>query len=84
MRPPPGVKLDVLPSQSLPMARKLRALYPGALYHVMTQGDHRERIFRSKKDKELVFGSPQRPLSLRKLRETRDYKQMQPSKLLER
>ena len=28
------------------MARKLRVEYPGALYHVMNRGDHREAIYR--------------------------------------
>jgi hypothetical protein len=27
------------------MARKLRIQYPGAMYHVMTRGDHQEVIF---------------------------------------
>ncbi len=33
------------------MARKLRVEYPGALYHVMNRGDHRERIFRDDQDR---------------------------------
>ena len=37
------------------MARKLRVQYPGAIYHVMSRGDHRESIFRSNKDKELFL-----------------------------
>src|SRR5260221_7293781 len=37
------------------MARKLRVQYPGAIYHVMNRGDHRESIFRSNKDKELFL-----------------------------
>jgi hypothetical protein len=28
------------------MARKLRVEYAGAIYHVMSRGDHREPIFR--------------------------------------
>ncbi len=28
------------------MARKLRLQYPGAIYHLMRRGDHREAIFR--------------------------------------
>ena len=39
------------------MARKLRVQYPGALYHVMNRGDHREAIFRSVKDWELFIQS---------------------------
>jgi len=34
------------------MARKLRVEYPGALYHVMNRGDHREPIFRDDQDRE--------------------------------
>ena len=34
------------------MARKVRVQYPGAIYHVMNRGDHREAIFRSHKDRE--------------------------------
>jgi len=37
------------------MARKLRVQYPGAIYHVMNRGDHREPIFRSNKDRELFL-----------------------------
>ena len=33
------------------MARKLRVEYPGALYHVMSRGDHRELIFRDDRDR---------------------------------
>src|SRR6516164_4121866 len=33
------------------MARKVRVQYPGAIYHVMNRGDHREAIFRSNKDR---------------------------------
>jgi hypothetical protein len=28
------------------MARKLRLPYPGAMYHVMSRGDHLEAVFR--------------------------------------
>jgi putative transposase len=28
------------------VARKLRVEYPGAIYHVMNRGDHREPIFK--------------------------------------
>ena len=34
------------------MARKLRLEYPGAIYHVMNRGDHREPIFRDDHDRE--------------------------------
>ena len=37
------------------MARKLRVQYPGAIYHVMNRGDHREPIFRSSQDRELFL-----------------------------
>jgi putative transposase len=33
------------------MARKLRLEYPGAIYHVMNRGDHREPIFRDDRDR---------------------------------
>ena len=33
------------------MARKLRVEYPGAVYHVMNRGDHREPIFRDDEDR---------------------------------
>src|SRR5260221_943040 len=38
-----------------PMARKVRVQYPGAIYHVMNRGDHREPIFSSNKDRELFL-----------------------------
>jgi REP element-mobilizing transposase RayT len=34
------------------MARKLRVEYPGAIYHVMNRGDHREPIFRDDTDRQ--------------------------------
>jgi putative transposase len=37
------------------MARKLRVQYPGAIYHVMNRGDHREPIFRSIQDRDLFL-----------------------------
>src|SRR6185369_3850253 len=36
----------------LPMARKLRVEYPGAIYHVMNRGDRREPIFRDDADRQ--------------------------------
>src|SRR5689334_1000340 len=33
------------------MARKLRVQYPGAMYHVMNRGDHREAIFTDDQDR---------------------------------
>ena len=39
------------------MARKLRVQYPGAIYHVMNRGDHRQDIFRSNKDRDLFLKS---------------------------
>jgi len=35
------------------MPRKLRIEYPGAVYHVMSRGDHQEAIYRDKKDREV-------------------------------
>jgi hypothetical protein len=37
------------------MARKLRVQYPGAIYHLMNRGDHREDIFLDNKDRELFL-----------------------------
>ena len=37
------------------MARNLGVQYPGAIYHVMNGGDHREPIFRSTRDRELFL-----------------------------
>ena len=33
------------------MPRKLRMEFPGAIYHVMNRGDHREEIFRDDEDR---------------------------------
>ena len=33
------------------MPRKLRVEYPGAIYHVMNRGDHRENIVRDHEDR---------------------------------
>jgi putative transposase len=35
------------------IARKLRIRYPGAIYHVMNRGDHREAIFGDDQDRQL-------------------------------
>src|SRR5215472_9367760 len=37
------------------MGRKLRVEYPGAIYHVMNRGDHREPIFRDDHDRKLFL-----------------------------
>ncbi len=37
------------------MARKLRLQYEGAIYHVMSRGDHREDIFRDDHDREIFL-----------------------------
>jgi REP element-mobilizing transposase RayT len=37
------------------MARKLRLQYEGAIYHLMSRGDHQENIFRNKHDYELFL-----------------------------
>src|SRR5258706_15940339 len=37
------------------MARKLRVQYPGAVYHVMSRGNHRERIVRGDSDRQLFL-----------------------------
>src|SRR6266850_912554 len=37
------------------MARKLRVQYPGAVYHVMSRGNHRGRIVRNDSDRQLFL-----------------------------
>ena len=37
------------------MQRKLRLEYAGAIYHLMNRGDRREKIFRSKQDREIFL-----------------------------
>ena len=39
------------------MARKLRIQYPGAVYHVMNRGDHREVIFCDEDDQGLFLAT---------------------------
>ena len=39
------------------MARKLRIQYEGAIYHLMSRGDHREDIFLGDHDRELFLKS---------------------------
>jgi REP-associated tyrosine transposase len=39
------------------MARKLRVQYPGAIYHVMSRGDHLEVIFRELQDRQLFLAT---------------------------
>ena len=39
------------------MARKLRVEYPGAIYHVMNRGDHREAIYRDDTDRQRFLGT---------------------------
>ena len=34
------------------MSRPLRTTYPGAIYHIINRGSHKDRIFRRKRDKE--------------------------------
>ena len=41
--------------RSVPMARKLRVQYPGAIYHVMNRGDRREPIFHDDQDRMLFL-----------------------------
>jgi REP element-mobilizing transposase RayT len=37
------------------MARALRIEYPGAVYHVMSRGDHNEPIYQDDKDREMFL-----------------------------
>jgi hypothetical protein len=37
------------------MARKLRLQYPGAIYHVLNQGDRREAIFEDDEDRQRLL-----------------------------
>lgn len=39
------------------MVRKLRVVYPGAVYHVMNRGDRREPIFHDDADRELFLST---------------------------
>jgi REP element-mobilizing transposase RayT len=39
------------------VARKLRVQYPGAIYHVMNRGDHREAVFHDTHDPELFLAT---------------------------
>ncbi len=39
------------------MPRKLRMEYPGAIYHVMNRGDHREEIFRDDEDRKRILST---------------------------
>ena len=41
----------------VPMARKVRIQYAGAVYHVMNRGDRREAIFGDDKDRELFLST---------------------------
>ena len=43
------------------MARKLRVEYPGAVYHLMNRGDHREAIFRDDPPRERFGAAPAEP-----------------------
>ncbi|MBE7501473.1 MAG: transposase [Verrucomicrobiales bacterium] len=40
------------------MARRIRIEYPGAVYHVMSRGDHQEAIYREDADRELFLKCP--------------------------
>ncbi len=42
-------------SHAVFVARKLRVQYPGAVYHLMSRGDHREDIFRDDDDRRLFL-----------------------------
>ena len=48
----------------LPMPRKNRIWYPGALYHIMCRGNHRNDIFRDDEDRQVY---------ITKLREAKEY-----------
>jgi len=39
------------------MARKVRVQYPGAIYHVMNRGDHREAVFCDDDDRRLLLST---------------------------
>ena len=39
------------------MARKLRIQYPGAMYHVMSRGDHLEAVFREAEDRRVFLST---------------------------
>ena len=44
-------------SQHLGMSRQLPIEYPGAIYHVMSRGNRRERIFRDETDRRLFLAA---------------------------
>jgi REP element-mobilizing transposase RayT len=46
---------EFLPIYGWGMARKIRIEYPGAVYHVMSRGDHQEAIYREEADRELFL-----------------------------
>ena len=48
------IRIDITPRRSwnLAMARKPRLEYSGAIYHVMSRGNHGEGIFRTDADRE--------------------------------
>src|SRR5205814_4563433 len=52
-------------SQRPSMPRQLRIEYPGAIYHVMNRGDHRENIFKGDADRER-FLSPRESKGIKK------------------
>ena len=39
------------------MVRKLRLQYPGAMYHVMSRGDHLEAVFREAEDRRVFLST---------------------------
>jgi putative transposase len=39
------------------VSRRLRIQYPGAIYHVMSRGDHSENIFYDDEDRQLFLGT---------------------------
>ena len=46
------------------MSRQLRIDYPGAIYHVMSRGNRRERIFRDEEDRRLFLAALEGTVSI--------------------
>ena len=46
------------------MSRPLRITYPGAIYHIINRGSHKDRIFRRKRDKEAFLSRMQKTAKL--------------------
>jgi len=65
------------------MPRKLRAQYPGTIYHVVNRGDRREKIFAHDRDRQRflqTLGGPGPLLSPLPPRKLRSFEQLTDNK----